>query len=297
MVGSPVWAMLWSEVTKMYRRILFAVEDDQALPTAIAAVAAYAGVWLAPVRVLHVHRFDPAAPNGASRRLVEGVVERLRAQGIDAVGEIRPVRTDAEVAQVIAGVATSSESDLVVVGSRGRSDLAGLILGSVSHRVAGGLDVSVLVIRASHTALRAPRKVLVAVDGSPASDEALAEAATVALRLGAEVLVLHVQQLVAVQGVAIVEPDAEARALVDRGVNELVGRGVRATGESIVDHSVAAAIVAAADRFDADLVVLGSRRPSEVGGILLGSVGHEVVSRTRRPVLLARRVRATEPIR
>jgi len=288
--------MLRLEVTRMYRRILFAVEDDAALPAAIGAVAAYAGFWGAQVQVLHVHRRVPAIPNGADRRLVDAVVERLRTEGVDVHGVTRSVESDDEIAETVAAVATSVPPDLLVVGSRGRSGVAGLILGSVSQRIAAGLDVPVLVIRASYTALRTPRRVLVAVDGSPASDEALAEAAVVvAARADAEVLVLHVQQVLAVQGVAIVERDAEARAIVDRAVEALGARGVRARGGTVVDRSVAAAIVAAAERFGADLVVLGSRRPSGVGGILLGSVGYEVVSRMRRPVLLARRIRDKEP--
>lgn len=280
----------------MYRTILFAVEDDEALPAAIGAVAAYAGFWRAQVRVLHVHRIDPTSPNGAGRGLVEAVVERLRAEGVDVEGETRSVKTDDEIPEVVSAVATRIQPDLLVVGSRGRSGVAGLVLGSVSHRIAAGIDVPMLVIRASHTALHAPRKVLVAVDGSPASDEAVAETAAVAARAGAEVLALHVQHIVAVQGVAIVEPETEAHAIVDRAVEELGAHGVRARGETMVDHSVAAAIVAAAEAVGADLVVIGSRRPTGIGGILLGSVGQEVVSRMRRPVLLARRVRDTEPV-
>ena len=283
-------------MTQMYRTILFAVEDDEALPAAIGAVAAYAGFWRAQVRVLHVHRIDPASLNGAGRGLVEAVVERLRAEGVDVEGETRSVKTDDEIPGVVSAVATRVQPDLLVVGSRGRSGVAGFVLGSVSHRIAAGIDVPVLVIRASHMALRAPRKVLVAVDGSPASDEAVAETGAVAARAGAEVLALHVQHMVAVQGVAIVEPEAEAHAIVDRAVEELRAHGVRARGETMVDHSVAAAIVAAVEAFGADLVVIGSRRPTGIGGILLGSVGHEVVSRMRRPVLLARRVRDTEPV-
>lgn len=287
--------MLKSEVTKMYRRILFAAEDDEALPAAVATVAAYAGAWRAQVPVLNVHRLDPAAPNGASRRLVEAVADRLRAAGVEVEAEIRPLRSDCEVAEVIARVATDARADLVVVGTRGRSVLASLVRGSVSHKVAAGLDLPVLVVRASHLPMRTPRKVLVAVDGSPASEEALTETSMVAASLGAEVLIVHVQQIVTVQGAAMVEPDAEARAIVDRALRELAVRDVKATGETVVDHSVAAAIVATADRFGADLVVLGSRRPSDIGGILLGSVGHEVAHRLRRPVLLARRVRAAQP--
>lgn len=281
----------------MYRRILFAVEDDEALPAAIGAVAACASFWRAQVRVLHVDRIDPASPNCAGPELVQAVVEHLRGEGVDVEGETRSVRTADEIAEAVAAVAARVQPDLLVVGSRGRSGVAGVILGSVSQQIAAGLDVPVLVIRASHTALRPPQKVLVAVDGSAASDEALGETAAVAARAGAEVLVVHVQQIVAVQGVAIVEPEAEARTVVDTAVEALGVHGVKARGGTVVDHSVAAAIVAAAEEFGADLVVLGSRRPVGIGGVLLGSVGHEVVSRMRRPVLLARRVRDPEPVR
>jgi nucleotide-binding universal stress UspA family protein len=148
--------MLWLEVTQMYRTILFAVEDDESLPAAIGAVAAYASFWRAQVRVLHVNRIDPASPNGAGRGLVEAVVERLRAEGVDVEGETRSVKTDDEIPGVVSAVATRVQPDLLVVGSRGRSGVAGFVLGSVSHRIAAGVDVPVLVIRASHTALRAP---------------------------------------------------------------------------------------------------------------------------------------------
>lgn len=280
----------------MYRRILFAVEDDEALPAAIGAVAAYAGFWHAQVRVLHVHRMDPASRNGPGNGLVEAVVERLRAQGVDVEGETQSVKTDDQIAHAVAAVSARIQPDLLVVGSRGRSGVAGFVLGSVSHRIAAGLDVPVLVIRASYSALRPPRKVLVAVDDSLASDEALTDTAVVAARADAEVLVLHVQQMIAVQGAAIVEPEAQASAIVDRAVGKLTAHGVRARGRTMIDQNVAAAIVAAAERFEADLVVLGSSRPIGIAGVLLGSVGHEVVSRMRRPVLLARRVRDTEKV-
>ncbi len=276
----------------MYRSILFAVTDDEALSVAIPAVAAYAGSGTACVHVLHVERIDPAVPDGAHSTLVDTVVARLRGQGIDADGELRTV-TNNEIAEVIATATTKAEADLVVLGSRGRSDLVGLILGSVSHRVAEGLDVPTLVIRSGGSASR-PQKLLVAVDGSAASDESVKEAAALASRFGAQVRVLHVQQIFVVQGAAIVEPDSEAQAIVDRALAELSARGVKASGETVPGHRVASAIVTAAERFRADLVVLGSRRPPDMSGLLFGSVGHQVIHDLRCPVLLARRLRAAE---
>jgi nucleotide-binding universal stress UspA family protein len=223
------------------------------------------------------------------------VVERLRSDGVVAEGEVRLLGPGEKVGPVVASTATKEEADLVAIGSRGRSDLGALFLGSVSNAVAGRLHAPMLVLRASSTPAE-PRTVLVAVDGSAGSDEAVAEAAEVAAAFRASVFVLHVRQLVAVQGAAIVEPEEEATAMVRRAVAAVEARGVRVTGEVVIEHSVASAVVSAAERYGADLVVLGSRRPSHLGGLVLGSVAHDVIHRLRCPVLLARRVPQAESV-
>jgi nucleotide-binding universal stress UspA family protein len=281
----------------MYRRILFAIDDDEAMWAAVRVVAAHARGGLAEVHVLHVDRSPLDAAGG--RRLADAVVDSLRGQGVSAAGEVRAAAHGHDVAAAIADVATSTGADLVVVGSHGRSDLGAMFLGSVSHRVAAGLDAAVLVVRAGLTTSPVPRLALVAVDGSDADDGALVEA----VQLGARVLVVHVQHLMAAQpaamspGIAIVEPDEEADEIVDRAVRELRARGIDAEGEKVVSPSVAAAIATEAERFGADVVVLGSRRPSDMGGLLLGSVAHQVIHLLRRPVLLARRAAAAEAVR
>ena len=68
----------------MERTILFAVDDDEALPEAMSVVAVYARRWRASVRVLHVAVTD--AQNGSARRLVMEVVDRLRGEGIAGDG-------------------------------------------------------------------------------------------------------------------------------------------------------------------------------------------------------------------
>jgi len=103
-------------------------------------------------------------------------------------------------------------------------------------------------------------------------------------------------QVMTAGGVAIVEPEEEARAMVRRAVAAVRARGVDATAEVVLDRSAPSGIVAAAERHGADLVVLGSRRPSHLGGLLLGSVAHEAIHRLRCPVLLAHRVPSAEPV-
>jgi nucleotide-binding universal stress UspA family protein len=278
----------------MERTILFAVDDDEVLPDALPVVTAYARRWHAGVRVLHVAR--PDAPTGAGRRLVMAVVERLRAEGTAAEGEIRPLRRGEDVGEAVA--AAAAHADLVVVGSRGRSEVGALLLGSVDQSAASRLEAPMLVLRAAPTPSVAvePRTVLVAVDGSATSDEAAAEAAAIATGFGAGVVVLHVLPLVTVASTGAVESEEEAQAILRRGLAVVEERGLRPTGEVVADSSVACAIVAAAERHNAGLVVLGSRRPSHLGGLVLGSVGHEVIHQLRRPVLLARHVRPVEAL-
>ncbi len=289
-------AMLRTEVTNMYSRLLFAVDDDEALAAAVPVVAAYARKWDADVRVLHVHRVDPTAPNGASRRLVKSVVDRLEAAGIHSEGEIRLVARGEKVAPVIARAATQAGADLVAIGSHGRSDLGALFLGSVSHAVAAGLEAPVLVLRAFPTTSVEPRTMLLAVDGSADSDQAVIDAAEVASAFGARVLVLHVRLVLATQSGAVVEPEEQTTGAVRSALQTLEAHGIRAAEEIAVSQSVVSTIVATAERIGADLVVLGSRRPSDVGGLLLGSTAHGVIHRLHCPVLLGRHSRVAEPV-
>lgn len=268
-----------------YRTILLAVDDDEALPSAVPTVAAYALQARARVCVLHVQRDGADRPAAIRRRLVMAVVEQLWSCGVDACGEVAVARPGDDAADAIARAARAAEADLVAITVHGTSGLGAAVLGGVSHRVAAGLEVPVLVLRAAGRGAGGPRNVLVAVDGSAASRPVLSEAAGVARAFASRVHVVHVEQ----------EP--AARSVVQSAVDDLRAMGVEATGERIGHHGVAVAIAGAAMRFGADLVVLGWRRPNELGGLLLGSVAHRAVNVLCSPVLLARTCEAAPPAR
>ena len=133
------------------------------------------------------------------------------------------------------------------------------------------------------------KRIFLPVDGSDHSERAIAKTAELARLSGGEVRVFHFQEREPSKaGTATFETTAEATKLVDDAIGELQAAEVRASGETRAGLSgeVAKAIVDEADRFDADLIVMGSRGLSDFEALLIGSVAHKVVHYAHCPVLV-----------
>ena len=139
----------------MFERILLAVDESpyarQAIPAAIDIAKKSSG----EVIVFHVR--EHASYSGVegsweleskekAHELVEAVKREIEAAGVTAKVEVRR-RLAGRVPQAILDAADEHEADLVVMGSRGVSDLRGLLLGSTTHKVLQLTDRAVLVVR------------------------------------------------------------------------------------------------------------------------------------------------------
>jgi nucleotide-binding universal stress UspA family protein len=135
----------------MFKHILVAIDDSsdwQALPAAIEVATKFNS----EIIVLHVSEHDRGravvysleTPAGATA-LVGDAVKRLRDRGLDAKGQVRDVAAG-HVAKAIVETAAANGVDLIVMGSRGLSDLQALMLGSVSHEVMHAAATPVLVV-------------------------------------------------------------------------------------------------------------------------------------------------------
>ena len=71
-------------------------------------------------------------------------VRRLNGKGLEASGRVEPA--SGSIASTILAVGDEVQADTVVVGTRGRSGLKSLLLGSVSHGVLQHADRPVLVV-------------------------------------------------------------------------------------------------------------------------------------------------------
>ena len=135
------------------------------------------------------------------------------------------------------------------------------------------------------------KHILVALDGSDYSKQALPVAVEVARKFEGELFVLHVSEHDRGRAAAFtLETPAEATRLVADAVAKAREAGLVAHG-SLVDKAaghVPQAIGEAVTKQDIDLIVMGSRGLSDAQGFLIGSVTHKVMQMVEIPVLVTR---------
>jgi nucleotide-binding universal stress UspA family protein len=287
--------------TKGFKRILLATDGSPESEAALLSTIAIAHTSSAKVRVAHVwnlelrHRHDSSdveVRNDATR-LVDTAVGRLEAAGVLADREI--VRADVDhVAAAIAATAKSFDADLVVVGSRGLSDWQSMFKHSVSHRLFTAVDCPVLIVRnqLAATAHQSQRVILAIAGGDDIAPAARAAIAAAAAPESA-VLIVHVAQtIVEPQGFVFVETDEETEATMSAAIRMFTDAGIAVEGVVAHGRPVAEIVAETAETWNADIIVIGSSRMSEIGSLVFGSVSHRLLSTTGRPVLIAERIRA-----
>jgi nucleotide-binding universal stress UspA family protein len=247
------------------KRLLFAADCSAASRAALLAVAGLAVGGGTQVIVLHVDDRDQSKERG----LAEDIACGLIALAADARPEWRHAKPG-EVAVAIAAAAVEHGVDLVVLGSRGRSDLGGLLLGTTADQVLQRVSCPVLLVRAGRRAGARRRRVLVAVAGDENLGDMVRTAAAVA-EPDAGVLVLHL----------LTPGDADGQVemqeqMVHQMVTGLRRCGVRARGRvhtSADRTGVEVARTAAA--YGADLIVMGSRRLPVLAALLRTGASHQ----------------------
>ncbi len=141
-------------------------------------------------------------------------------------------------------------------------------------------------------------RILVAVDGSDYSRQALRTAIDLAAKFSSDVFVIHVDECDRGRTAAYaLESPVEATRLVADAVETVRGSGIEATGEvcDVATGHVAEAIVEAANDKHSNLIVMGSRGLSDAQAVLLGSVTHNVTQIADVPVLVDRTIRTAGP--
>ncbi len=140
----------------MFEKILLAVDgSEHALHSARTAAELARTVNPKEFRIVVAYDFIPpylGEPNlqyAIDSRIEEA--QKIMQAAVDAVGdipcEIHTELLEASPAEAIISVASTRKSDVIVMGSRGRGTLAGLLLGSTSQKVVAHAPCPVLIVR------------------------------------------------------------------------------------------------------------------------------------------------------
>ncbi len=138
----------------MYERVLVAVDHSEVSGRVLAAARELAALSKGEVWVLHLREREvidrmglvPSESGTEAATAVEDAVGALTQAGVTAHGEVRDT-VFGHAAREIIEDAREHDASVIVMGSRGRGDLAGLVLGSTAHKVIHLADRPVLVVR------------------------------------------------------------------------------------------------------------------------------------------------------
>ena len=135
------------------------------------------------------------------------------------------------------------------------------------------------------------KKVIWATDGSEAADRALSHARTIAAESGAPLVVVYCEEFTLPGkgggSLPVHANEEDVQNKIDRQVAELSSDGVKATLQSTRSQvgGAAHAIAEIAEQEQADLIVVGTRGRTALGGLLLGSVTQRLLHISSCPVL------------
>jgi nucleotide-binding universal stress UspA family protein len=244
----------------------------------------------------------PASGNPPRLRelLSRQVSDRVRVTLGEEQVEVRVEQQAGRADLALVAMAVESQSDLIVVGTHQRHGLARLWSGSVSRGVLSEAPVAVAVVPVAVTPGRTrpiPKvtRVLVATDLWGHSERAVAYACGI-VRPGGVVRIVHVTHPRAISGGAFETTlgrtdrhQAHVRALGRRlealrpgAAQEL---GLESEAAVVECEDAVTGICQEAERFDADVVVVGTKGAGLTKAIV-GTVAGGVVARLRRPVLV-----------
>lgn len=256
-------------------------------------------VWPLPV----VTRPNAEAIAEAGKFLTRFVNTTLSTVPSDQLPAHQIVIRDGDAVESLITEAREAKAGLLVLGRRGLGGFASLLLGSVSDKCAAHAPCPVMVVA------KDPDEhiwtILVGVDGSPGSLEALRWAANEADLCGARLRIVGTWEAPILPADTVPGPltllneglelySADARAAVAAGLRDVYAShpAVQAHGDVIRgDASEILTEMAASDQ--ALMLVVGTRGRGGFKSLLFGSVAHQCLHHARNPVVVVRSLPTT----
>ena len=311
----------------MFKKLLVALDHSATAEQALAPAAAIACALGARVDVALVHEQPAlAALRHSAWNEEQAVVERRYLERItlqlqdDGVAQARYALLEGDVVTALTERARDIDADLIVMTSHGRTGFNRALLGSVADCLVRKSSVPVLMIRHPDALAHPPEatplfnRILVPLDGSAYSMEALAPAAALARCNRASLVLLRVVEpvplfsLPAVEDVTSGVAPACATSIQDIVATEAICAAAReelavvaarladdgigaVEAQVVVAPRVAPAIADFAEARHMALIAM-STHGRGASRWLIGSVADEVLRSSRLPVLFAHPARA-----
>lgn len=147
-------ALTRRKVVAMFKSIVLAVDTSEHSRKAVETAASLATSVGAEVHVLHVRPLVSTGRGGLQdldlteegHNVAEEVCHELQAKGIETTFS-RIASYHGDAGSVIVEAARERGADLIVVGTRGHSQIPSILLGSVTHKVVHLAECPVLIVR------------------------------------------------------------------------------------------------------------------------------------------------------
>ncbi|MFJ1760115.1 universal stress protein [Amycolatopsis sp. NPDC088138] len=287
--------------------LVVGVDGSDGALTAVRWAARAAAARRRGLRLVHATEELPVAyphTGGNFEELYELVgargqrlLEAARAAVAEVAPEVKPevvLRPEQPAEGLLAESATAA---MIVLGTSGQSTAARVLLGSASLALAAHAECPVALIR-PHVAEDEPPAegpVIVGVDGTPASEDAIAVAFDEASWRGAPLVAVHAWHDTFLAGLFEEGRRTMDGDAIEQSAHELLDERLAGWQEQYPDVHVerlvqrgrpAQALLDLADR--AQLLVVGSRGRSGLAALALGSTSQAVMSYALCPVLVAR---------
>jgi nucleotide-binding universal stress UspA family protein len=206
--------------------------------------------------------------------------------------DVEYLTKEGDAAEEILRAAEDIGSDLVVLGTHGRTGLRRLVAGSIAEAVLRKARCPVLALRAQAVPRgeEPTRVILHPTDFSNAAEASLKVARLLARDHGARLILLHVAPIPVVLegGMVEVDPGVGLDSL-DAIRARIDGPDLKQPVEVRVERGSAAfEILRVAEEVGAGLVVMGTHGRSGVGRLLMGSEAESVLRHARCPVLVVK---------
>jgi nucleotide-binding universal stress UspA family protein len=277
-----------------------------------SATALHAVRWAAararrdglPLRIVHAYALPLGFPSGVTEE--QSILNILRREGRrwldeaqDVVGEVAPgLDIETELAALPATTALLRESEdasVLVVGNRGHTALTSLLVGSTSLALASHAHCPLVLVRNGADGSPRTGPVVVGVDGTDASEAAVAFAFAEAATQNAPLIALHAYTESAFE-TALAGDNTQLdwtlqRERAEETITQRLASWQEKYPEVLVEREIVHDRPPRALRHyarTARLVVVGRRGRTAFHDLVLGSTSHHVLHHVACPVAVVR---------